>query len=208
MVTYAEKQQFLDVLLKHNSSIRSFCYIYHYKEETDNHYHIALRLYSPWKSEQLIKWFDNIYEVDSNKKINTFIEAINDKKGLRCYLTHIDKNGDVIDGKQQYDESEIEGQIDDVLPKETNTNNAFDIINDIVNNIPLKTIIKTYGTEYIHYYKNYNAVADAIREQEKAEKRYYHYEYGQIKQHSEKVEKGIKVLKQLIKGENENGKID
>lgn len=169
IMTYVGEENIKEVLYNHSTSLRSFAYIYHDKDETTPHHHLLIRTYDAWSSVQINRWFDQ-YKLAINE--NTFTEPAGDILALEEYLTHGDLKS-IEAGKYRYSKDDI---VDGGLFADTEKKDAYDetyeIINAMLSNVPTKVLIRRYGKQLIYHYSQFCAVKEAIESEERLNRIY------------------------------------
>lgn len=170
-------QNILDTKLK---QIDKYAYILHDKDVYDKdvvndvgdvlhcvgevkapHTHIFLKLFESRDSGEIQRWFTR--EVDGVRQ-NCFLERVHNRIGCIAYLTHRTKKSQ---HKYQYDLDLVKSfNLDGTELDGDCVDNSLDIIEDILNNVPLREMVRRYGKQFIYQYKAYTEMAFNIRKQE------------------------------------------
>lgn len=161
VVTYrTDTRKLIETLQSKGSSIRAYALILHDRDEVDVHHHIVIRTYSAWKPLQVAKWFAD----DSGQ--NTFAQPVHDRQAIIDYLTH--KGDFAEDGKKAVytDADIIDGGLDDIKPIAGTADDSYEIIQALLDDVPLRELCKRYGRDFIYHFHCYAMLADKIREQE------------------------------------------
>lgn len=160
LMSYLSEEQIQNVLQFHKSSIESFAYIYHDKEDNVNHYHIILKLFTNWETENVRKWFTVPFV-----GINTFNEEIISPLQMFKYLTHTDDKSLNDDSKFKYSEDNI---VSDNLTfwksrkdKEKSIK-TIQLLYDIIERKPLSYMVATYGRDFVLNYSKYIDFAERL----------------------------------------------
>lgn len=165
LVSYLPSKELVKVLNNHSKSIRGCCYILHYKETTEKHYHCLIRTYGSWTTKQILRWFSGVTD-DSGQYINTLGEPMNDPAGMLKYITHQDFES-VKAGKPRYEFSDITDSnfIDSVDLHTDCPDSSLEIIKDIIRDTSALELVKRYGRDYVYHYNNYHEIARIILQQ-------------------------------------------
>lgn len=160
LMSYLSEEQIQNVLQFHKSSIESFAYIHHDKEDNVNHYHIILKLFTNWETENVRKWFTVPFV-----GINTFNEEIISPLQMFKYLTHTDDKSLNDDSKFKYSEDNI---VSDNLTfwksrkdKEKSIK-TIQLLYDIIERKPLSYMVATYGRDFVLNYSKYIDFAERL----------------------------------------------
>lgn len=150
LVTYLDIETVKKTLHKNIDKIARYAYISHNNEseQTDNHIHILLYTYHANTYNAIKNWFP--------KSQNTFAKPILDDCKAVDYLTHINEPD-----KVQYNPDKIVAfnfELDNLVYDD----NGYTILEDLLNNVPLRTIAKRYGKDFIYHYRAYRDLADDI----------------------------------------------
>lgn len=165
IVTYLSEFQLYAVLAQHTSSIRSYMFIEHDKDEAEPHIHLLLRTYSCWNAEQLAKWFSGFSDTEG-KKINTFCEIASSIESLVPYILH-DTDEAREAGKHLYDPSSLKkGNERELLPRKDCYDETYNILNDMLAGQSLRQMVKRYGKDFVYHYHQYQGIVDNILSQE------------------------------------------
>lgn len=180
IMTYVGEENIKEVLYNHSSSLRSFAYIYHDKDDTTPHHHLLIRTYDAWSSVQINRWFDP-YKLKINE--NTFTEPAGDLQALEEYLTHGDLKS-IQAGKHRYSLDEIvDGGLFADTEKKDSYDETYEIINAMLSGVPTKVLIRRYGKQLIYHYSQFIAVKEAIQQEE-------YYTYQQTLPEKERMPRG------------------
>ena len=153
-----DTEKILTIMQGKQSSIRAYAVIKHDKDKGDLHHHMVIRTHSNWTCQQVAKWFK-----PNGEEQNTFAQPVIDRNGIIEYLTH--ENED--DTKAKYDKADIiDGGLDDLLPQEDCADNAFEIINAMLNGMSLRELVRLYGRDFVYHYGSYRLLAEDIRDRE------------------------------------------
>ena len=146
--------------------VRAAVYIVHDKDKNDDgtdkekHIHIMLCTYNAATLGQVRRWFP------SNQ--NTLGQVLNDDEQMLRYLTHKDNPE-----KAQYSDEEVitfgEGRepfLRAALSSGRSAETAENLINDILENVSVRELVRRYGKEYCVNRNHYYAVAHMIQAQE------------------------------------------
>lgn len=170
-------QNILDTKLK---QIDKYAYILHDKDVYDKdvvndvgdvlhhvgdvkapHTHIYLKLFESRDSGEIQRWFTK--EIDGVRQ-NCFLERVHNRIGCIAYLTHRTKQSQ---HKYQYDLDLIKSfNLDGTELDGDCVDNSLDIIEDILNHVPLREMVRRYGKQFIYQYKAYTEMAFNIRKEE------------------------------------------
>lgn len=163
LVTYLTEEQIKRVLNAHGSSIRAYAYILHNEDKKQDHYHLIFKTFDAWSIAQIEKWFKNYYD-EEQKEINTFVERATDLHALYQYFTHTDPDS-IAQGKHVYSKDEIKdsGNLFELIETKTSVDETLEIVDHIVNGAPTRWLIRRYGKMYIFHYQQFQAVADAVK---------------------------------------------
>ena len=159
LVTYrTNTDDLVKTICNHSNSIRAYALIKHDKDKTDVHHHIVLRTYNTWTCLSVSKWFFD----DTGQ--NTFCQIVRDRQGIIDYLIH---ENDTDDEKAHYDKSDIvDGGLNDLLPAECASDDSYEIVQKLLDGVPIRELVKLYGKDFIYHYSSYVAVVEHIRDQE------------------------------------------
>lgn len=150
LITYLSEDNIKKVIRDKKYDIRRCCYILHDQDENENHFHILLYTYNAHTFSSIRKWF-------SGFKGNTLCQEIKDDILAYEYLTHMNE----VD-KVKYDERNIVKynwkDFDDIELDRS----GYDILNDMLNRVPLRIIAKKYGKDFIYHYTAFRALYDDI----------------------------------------------
>lgn len=161
-MTYLNRNQIHEVIGLHNSSIRSYAYIHHDKDEAEPHFHVIFRTFDAWSVASIEKWFKG-YLDEKGESINTFVQRAKDLYALRDYLTHSDLDSKE-QGKYQYDTKDIvDGGLFDLVPKKDAVDDTLEMLDHMVNGASTRWMVRRYGKAFVYHYSQFTAVADAIR---------------------------------------------
>lgn len=161
LVTYATVDQFIPILKNHLSSIRGYCYILHDEADQIPHFHILLRTFSPWKPEQVRRWFFGLQD-QTGKEITTLCETIGDLDLMILYLTHSDPES-IANGKFRYSDDDIfDYGFLKTVEKRDSKDSSFEIINSILSGMSFRNLVRLYGRDYVYHYKVYHELAQRI----------------------------------------------
>lgn len=167
-VTYVGVDFVKRVVVDKKTSIRSFAYIVHDKDTHDDgspketHIHFLFRTYSSWSCDQICKWFKGVYD-EKGIECNTLCEVANDITACYDYLTH-----ECVDGKVVYDPGDIICScVDDFKSKNDSKDDCYEIINNMLNGMSARELVKRYGRDYVYHKKAYEEVCYDIKLQER-----------------------------------------
>lgn len=157
IVTYrTDTEKLVDTLTQHAKSIRAYALIKHDKDENDPHHHIVVRTHSSWECVKVANWFKG----DDGQ--NTFAQPVHDRQGIIDYLTHENEPE-----KHLYDKSEIiDGGLSDLLPATDCADDSSEIVQAMLDGVPVRQLVKLYGRDFIYHYGSYSLIVDAIRREE------------------------------------------
>lgn len=155
----------------HNKQIRGYAYIYHDKDEAEKHYHLLIRTYDAWTTEQIAKWF-SLCKDENGEYVNTLNEPITDILAIRNYLTHMDADS-IKAGKHQYDESEIiDRNLLRTIEKKDSHDFTYQIILLMEAKTPLRDLLRIYGKDFLYHYRQYKEFLEDMQEQEQRQRAY------------------------------------
>lgn len=158
-MTYATLEQIHKVIYNHQSSIVSYAYIYHDRDETSPHYHLLIRTYDAWSAFQINKWFSFVKNETGQ---NTMCKPVGDLSALHTYLTHEDADS-VAEGKAIYDRSLIK---DFGLLANDTTHKSYDDTYEIMlamqAGMNTRELVRRYGKKFLYHYSQFVAVNEAI----------------------------------------------
>lgn len=165
LTTYATEKQIQKVVGDHVRSLRSFCYIYHDKDEAEPHHHILVRTHSTWTAPQIAKWFADLKD-KKGEKINTFCETANDMEALKIYILHQDEKSRE-EGKHEYSTEDIKDYgFNDLAERKDSYDSSYEILNKVLLGVNPRDLVRYYGRDYLYHYNQYEDVADMIRRHE------------------------------------------
>lgn len=158
LVTYIQKDELIQLIQNHESSIRSYAFCVHDKDEGEQiHTHIVLRTFRTWSPMQLCKWFKK-----NKDDQNTFCEIMHDRNKACDYLTHINEPD-----KHHYDESEIyDCGLDDIRDCPETVDNSMEVIESMLSEVSTRTLVARYGREFVYRYSAFVDVCKAITHEE------------------------------------------
>lgn len=165
LMSYLSEEQIQNVLQFHKNSIESYAYIYHDKEDNVSHYHIILKLFTNWETENVRKWFTNAY-----LGINTFNEEVISPLQMFKYLTHTDEKSLNDDSKFKYSEDNI---VSDNLifwksrKEKEKSIKTIQLLYDIIERKPLSYMVATYGRDFVLNYSKYIDFAERLNVDDK-----------------------------------------
>ena len=150
-------------------NIRYYAFIVHDKDVDENgqpkpkHIHLALCLNSARTLAQLTPRFTDI---NSNAG-NCYGQPTRSNRAIIEYFTH--KNQPE---KHQYSEDDIlSNNLDYFKNDETDEDNTYMIIQDLLNGKSLQQVAKTYGRAFLYHYRDFKAfIEDVKQEQATAER--------------------------------------
>lgn len=163
LVTYLDKVTLCQRLCS-IENIRYYAFIEHDKDTNedgspkDRHIHLALCLNSARTIHQIAPRFTDI----ASNAGNCFGQPTRSNRAILDYFTH--KNEPE---KYQYSESDIlSNNIDYFKNDETDEDNTYMIIEDLLKGISLRELAKTYGRALLYHYRDFRAfVADCQDEE-------------------------------------------
>ena len=148
-------------------NVRYFAYIVHDKDKLENgepkpkHIHLAVCLNSARTLQQIAMRFTDI----TQNAGNAFGQPTRSNKAIIEYFTHQNEPE-----KYQYAEDKIvSNNIDYFKNDETDEDNTYMIVEDIIKGKPLRELIKLYGRELLYHYTQFKDVANDIIQQEVAD---------------------------------------
>lgn len=180
-MSYLPTQEIVkDILDKKSKYISAYAFIYHDKDTYDKdildgdkvihaqgelkqpHFHIYLKLKASRQEEEIRRWFMPKGVKDSNGlAFNCLSQKVKSAYGAIEYLTH--RNAPE---KYQYDDSEvISYNIDNIL-EDCPKDDSFNVIEDILNGVSTRDLVRRYGRDYIYHISAYEAVAQKIKAEE------------------------------------------
>jgi plasmid replication protein len=153
LITYASPDEFQPLLDKCAHS----AYIYHDKDDNENHYHLIC-VFQSQRTLSAIKR-------DINSTQNTLGQKVNSLSDMFHYLTH-----DEADGKELYP---IENVVCDDMYYWTHLDNVKDdsadceqLVDDFINGIPLRIMLQKYGRDLMRNFGAYHHFAHMVYLQE------------------------------------------
>lgn len=154
LVTYLDEHEVITALKKNIDKITRYAFAVHdnEKESADNHIHILLYTYHGHSYNAVRNWF--------SKRQNTFAQPILDDERAVDYLTHKNEPD-----KVQYSDSIIQKYnfvVEDILYDD----NGYNILQAVLDKVPLRTIAKRFGRDFIYHYRAYKELAEDIRFEE------------------------------------------
>lgn len=121
------------------------------------HTHIYLELHNSRKPSEIISWFR--YFDENGVAVNTFKEIPMYSQGCLDYLIH--KHNPE---KYQYSIESVVSYGFDIqdgsLVAGDDYDFTYDIISDLVAGVPLKTMIKRYGKNFVYHYRQFRDIVD------------------------------------------------
>ena len=158
LVTYrTDTEGLLKTLQSKGNSLRAYALIKHDKDEAQPHHHIVIRTHSTWTCPQISKWF-----ADESGQ-NTFAQLVRDRTGIVDYLTHENEPD-----KYHYDQGDIiDGGLSEILPAGEASDDSFEIIEKMLAGYSIRELVRLYGRDFLYHFTCYEAVCNAIRNQEK-----------------------------------------
>lgn len=157
LITYLSETDLLKVLSSHSQSIFSYIYIYHSKDLSVPHIHLVIRTRNDKTSSAVLKWFK------WSGSANTLIEKVF-SPSIVAYLTHENQPD-----KYQYSSDDLRSDNIDFWQKfklYEKSDNAVYIIDDIIAEVPLRTLVQRYGRDFVINYDKYKRVARIIQAQD------------------------------------------
>lgn len=159
LITYIGEDNIKEVIQLHSRSIRAWAYIYHDKEESTPHWHLLIRTYDAWSTNQILKWFDK-YKNEINE--NTLGQPATDMHALRDYITHSDYESRQ-KGKHLYDEKDIvDGGMFALVEKKDSFDETYAIINDLLLGTKTREMIRRYGKNYLYHIQQFDIAKERI----------------------------------------------
>lgn len=167
LVTYLDVETLCQRLCS-IENIRYYAFIQHDKDTKDDgtpkdkHIHLALCLNSARTLQQIAPRFTDI----ATNAGNCFGQPTRSNRAILEYFTH--KNEPE---KYQYSESEIiSNNLDYFKNDETDEDNTFMIIQDLLDGKSLQQVAKTYGRAFLYHYRDFKTfIEDAKREMSASE---------------------------------------
>lgn len=177
--THLEVQQ---VLNEKEQQILSYAYILHdkdiylkdeYDKETNElkhargelkepHFHIYLRLQTDRLPNEICRWFVQ-KDITGNSVANCFSKTVQNRVSVLKYLTHKTKGAE---NKYQYDDREVTVFNCDNIFEDMPKDESFDVINDIIDGMSTRELVKRYGRDYIYHWQQYRDIAQHIQFEE------------------------------------------
>lgn len=181
LVSYLPHDILQDILDTKLKQIDKYAYILHDKDVYDDdvvndcgdvlhvkgevkapHTHIYLKLFESRDSGEIQRWFTKEVE---GVRVNCFLERVHNRVGALAYLTHRTKKSA---HKYQYPlEIVISFNLEGTELDGDCVDNSLDIIDDILNRVPLREMIRRYGKQFIYQYKAYMFMAEQLESNEK-----------------------------------------
>lgn len=154
LVTYLDEHEVITALKNNIDKILRYAYAVHdnENESADNHIHILLYTYHPRSYNTVRNWF--------SKRQNTFAKPILDDERAVDYLTHKNEPD-----KVQYSDSIIQ-KYNFVVDNIVYDDNGYNILQAVLDKVPLRTIAKRFGRDFIYHYRAYKELAEDIRFEE------------------------------------------
>lgn len=171
LITYCNPDQVKSVLKKHDSNIRSYAYIVHDMDLTEDgkpketHIHLLIRLVNNTTVDAVRNWFNGF--TDSNDlPVNTLAQPLHDISSSFDYLTHNTEQAR-IDGKYEYSSDlVVSNNIDFWRNSDLQDQDNISLaIQDILNGEPLATVAIKYGRDFIIHYQSIKMLITDIRQQ-------------------------------------------
>lgn len=164
LVTYLDKETLCQRLCSIDN-IRYYAFIEHDKDvqedgtPKDRHIHLALVLNSARTLQQIAPRFTDI----TSNAGNCFGQPTRSNRAIIDYFTH--KNEPE---KHQYSESEIiSNNIDYFKNDETDEDNTYMIIEDLLNGKSLRELAKTYGRALLYHYRDFRDFVKDCKDEER-----------------------------------------
>lgn len=157
LVTYLDEHEVITALKKNIDKITRYAYAVHdnEKESADNHIHILLYTYHGHSYNAVRNWF--------SKRQNTFAKPILDDESAVDYLTHKNEPD-----KVQYSDCIIQ-KYNFVVDNIVYDDNGYNILQAVLDKVPLRTIAKRYGRDFIYHYRAYKELSEDILFEESRE---------------------------------------
>lgn len=191
LVTYATDIDIMLALSLHSEQIRYSCYILHDRDRKDDgelkeqHYHIVIECYNPYRISAIRSWFAHIKD-NKLQPVTTLVQPVIDRKEIIDYLTHENRKD-----KAQYSRDEVVNYSQALLiAKEkprTDDDKALLILDDMIAGVPEYQLCRRYGREYIinaRHYRDmvFNIIDDAsLPEMDKEAKHQLYRKYNLIR---------------------------
>lgn len=178
LVSYVPLDKIDEILTCKSSQLVSFAYILHNKDvyledvvrdgvvvhhkgdKEIDHCHIYLNLKMSREPVEIINWFKCIDE-SSGLHINTLAEKVMACQSAIDYLTH--KNSPE---KYQYPVSDVhyggsnikEDDNGNLVSLDNTLDDSYDIVECMLNGMPLKQIVRIFGKDFVYHYSSYKAL--------------------------------------------------
>ena len=159
-VSYTDTTVLRKVIEKYGSRIKSYAWIVHDKDEADYHIHFVFHTLNSYTYKTIVGWFRAVQ--DDDDKRNTFVQSIIDRQGIIDYLTHKNESNE----KFKYNEEDIASDnIDDFLGEEAK-DESYEILEDMLANVPYRELARKYGRDFIYHFDNYKKLCIEINQQD------------------------------------------
>lgn len=176
--TYASEEEIRRIIEEKKEYIKGVSYIYHDKDESTPHTHIALELKRSRKGGQILRWFDGAKDrANPDTVANTKAQEVISVSALHDYFTHSDPDSRQ-QGKHQYTENDIkciEGISDAwsyvtawekaeerAEEKEQKADETEQLLQDIIDHVPQREMCRRYGRDYMKNYQSYKNFASLV----------------------------------------------
>ena len=168
LVSYLSREELQIALLAHTQQIKQYAFAYHDKDLNEDgtpkeaHFHIVLCLYNATSLSAVRRWFSGYIDNDG-KSINTLGQICNDIFSQYDYLTH-----NTLEcrekGKYQYPQEIVECSDKQYFKAndDFSADNHTLAMNDYLNGVPLRTLYKVYGRDFIIHYSSIKNLAQDI----------------------------------------------
>lgn len=158
IVTYCEHTQLCDILEKKSSQIRSYAFITHDKDITEDgelkvsHKHLIIALYQQRTLDDILKWFSGLAD-ENGLRINTMAIARSRTQIKEDYLYLTHKNAEE---KYQYSEEDITQYNQELFISKNDIQEDTIILalDDLLNGESLQKVYRRYGRDFIIHYNS------------------------------------------------------
>ena len=166
LVSYLHTAEEIEVRLQSIPILSAYAYILHDMDINENgeiktpHFHIAIILKQPTTLNRICSYFKG--EETDGTPINCLGKPTISNSAIYDYLTH--KNEPE---KHQYSETAIISSNKQKFQEiETQADNTFDILEDLLNGKQLREMVRLYGRDFLIHYNQYKMLAFDIKEEE------------------------------------------
>lgn len=176
LMSYATEEELQKVILSKREYILGCAYIFHDKDDNENHYHIQLTLKRSRRLSDIIGWFKNCSD-SKGEKANTFGEITLSCRAQEEYFTHSDDESRNA-GKHQYLPENIkvlddigdpwdfvtahDKQVGVIQKRRESEDENEQLLQDIIDGVSQREMARKYGRDYMKNFKVYRAFASNV----------------------------------------------